>query len=149
MKTFLIRFFILTLFLFTCSKEKKGVIIKQELLDIIKSTVRDYEEATTLDDLKFNPDVYEVRFQRENEQCYLLIISNNYYNTEFDATISIDDNLVVFYNLNSDCNRMVAVNKKADIVDLSKFDNETNALNDYHPKIWKFKIENRKFIFIE
>lgn len=142
-------FIIFSTIFISCSQNKtEKVIISDKLKNKLLRIISEYEEFSTKNDRYLNPSVYEVYFEEINDSCLLTIATSYYYKNNLDAVLTIDGNLVAFYNLQSKCNTLVNARTELDTTILKEYINEEIAFDNYSPTIWNFKIHGDSLILL-
>ena len=134
-------------FFFNCSDNKK-IYIEPDLknkMDLIIDSYQDY--ISDKDNNSFDPPIYEITFREIQGQCYLEINTNYFYRTDLNGFMFIKNKLVTFNNVSNDCNQnLIKINKRKSTEDLTRFQNENDAFDNYSPAYWIFKIKNGDLI---
>lgn len=138
---------LLLLFLFLGCKDEETIIVNPILKDIITQAINSYSHYVSENKTVYEPEVYEVTFEKLNNICYITINSNYFYRSNLNGYIFINNSLVTFNNLSSECNtNWVKSARTINFDELIGFKDESKSFDDYSPAYWTFKVEGNRLI---
>ena len=132
---------------FNCSNNE-NIYLNPDLKNKINLIIDSYQSfISEKNNNSFDPPIYEITFREIKGQCYLEINTNYFYRTDLNGSMFIKNKLVTFNNVNNNCNQnLIKINDKKSTQDLTEFQNENDAFDNYSPGYWIFKIENGNLI---
>lgn len=148
MRNLIILAVVLSVF-FACSHTKKSVVILPNLLHNLELIIEKHDSLVQSTPSSSNFHIYNVRFDINENDCYVIIGTSNNYNTKLmDGYLLLDENLIVFENaINNPCNNLVTI-KNRNILekDLSKYVSMNDGVATYRGLGWVFRIEGESLI---
>ncbi|WP_417236519.1 hypothetical protein [Bizionia paragorgiae] len=134
---------------FACSPMKESVVISPNLLRNLELIIEKHDSLVQSTPSSSNFHIYNVRFDINENDCYVIIGTSNNYNTKLmDGYLLLDENLIVFENaINNPCNHLVTI-KNRNILEkeLSKYASMNVGVDNYRGHGWVFRIEGESLI---
>lgn len=132
-----------------CSHTKKSVVISPNLLRNLELIIEKHDSLIQSTPSSSNFHIYNVRFDINENDCYVIIGTSNNYNTKLmDGYLLLNENLIVFENaINNPCNNLVTI-KNRNILkkELSKYASMNDGVDNYRGHGWVFKMEGESLI---
>ncbi len=130
-----------------CSSQEK-IYLKPDLKLKINLIIDSYQKfVSDKNSNSFDPPIYEITFRELEGECYLEINTNHFYRTELNGFMFIKNKLVTFNNVNSRCNQnLIKINKSESAQNLTDYQTENAAFDNYSPAYWTFKIKDGNLI---
>lgn len=130
-----------------CSSSDK-IYINSDLQNKIELIIGSYQKfVSDNENNSHDPEVYEVYFRQIENECFISINTNYFYKTDLNGFLFIEDKLVTFNNVDSECNKnWVKINGTQSTKRLTEYKTENEAFDNYSPAYWTFKIENGNLI---
>jgi len=132
-----------------CSHPKDKVVISPNLSRNLELIIEKHDSLIKSTDYSFNSHIYNVRFDKNQNDCYIIISTSNFYNRRLmDAYLLQNENLIVFENtLNNPCNNHIKIEHKNIIEkELFKYTNIDEGVDTYRGFGWVFRIDGDSLI---
>jgi len=122
--------------------------VSTSLLEIIKAFIAHNDSSHNIDS-NLSHGIYGVSFYKENQSCFFLIGAALYYKSnEIDGCIYINNDLVVFYNINACAiNGLIDQEKLGNNNDIEGYPNERTYIHStFEPSGNKYEIHSKDSI---
>lgn len=137
---------------FGCNHLNDSVVVSPMLTRNLKLIIEKHDSLIESNPSLFDAHIYKVRFEKNQNECYIIIGTDVYYNSSLmDGYLLRNKNLIVFEKtLNNPCNNHVKIeNQIKNEEELSLYSNENEGLSPYRSLWWVFKIEGDSLILYD